>query len=354
MTVVGLSYDAGRNLESVPVVATADSDAPDVVVATYAAFFAYDGQRWQLHATNPSHATRLLNCIRQRPSNGPDQHLQVVEPLTSNLELPDYARRHQRLLESLRAGDLYQANLARRLESRLGGQSPAALYASMRATNPAALGVLWRYDEDRWIASSSPECLLDYDPIDRLVHSYPIKGTRKRLGEETRDRATVAELRTDPKECAEHVMIVDLVRNDLGRVCEFGSVTVPSLFDVMQLPSVHHLVSDICGRLRQEHDVFDLLGALFPGGSITGAPKVAAMQAIERLEPVRRGFYTGSVGVHLASGAATYNILIRTCLIDGDRLRYSTGGGIVVDSIAEREWEETEEKAAALVATLRS
>ena len=168
------------------------------------------------------------------------------------------------------------------------------------------------------------------------------------------DQILATELQLDEKERAEHLMIVDLVRNDLGRVAEAGSVEVQDLFGLQSLPTVHHLVSEVSATVTAETTLADLILALFPGGSITGAPKIAAQEAIERLEGLRRGFYTGSFGlVDHRTGAATFNILIRTCIAAGGRLYYQTGGGIVADSDPAREWTETQHKAAALVAATR-
>jgi para-aminobenzoate synthetase component 1 len=181
-----------------------------------------------------------------------------------------------------------------------------------------------------------------------------MKGTRPR-GEGPRDQALAAELQVDPKERAEHLMIVDLVRNDLGRVAEPGTVTVRDLFGLQTLPTVHHLVSAVSATLRANASLTDALLALFPGGSITGAPKIAAQEAIERLEGQRRGFYTGSFGlIDHRTGEATFNILIRTATAAEGQLHYPTGGGIVADSDPAREWEETEHKAAALMGVARA
>jgi anthranilate/para-aminobenzoate synthase component I len=186
------------------------------------------------------------------------------------------------------------------------------------------------------------------------MHSFPIKGTRPRGRDAAQDEALAAELLADPKDSAEHVMIVDLVRNDLGRVAVPGSVEVRGLAGLQTLPTVHHLVSDVRAVARADVDLAAALVALFPGGSITGAPKIAAMSRIERVEGLRRGFYTGSFGLVFPDGRAAFDILIRTCVVADGRLFYQTGGGIVADSDPEREWEETEHKAAALERALQS
>lgn len=350
LTVVALAYDAGRNLERIPATAREDPVLPDVVVARYPAFLSGHGSRgpWTIHGDDAARARLVASLGREAPAWPPAPTL----TFNSSMSRSEHRAALERILEGVRAGDLYQANVARRLEARFDVAATPALYAAMRRSNPAAYGALWGLGEGRWLASSSPECLLTFDPETRAAHSYPIKGTRRRGRDAAEDAALAAELAADVKERAEHVMIVDLVRNDLGRVAEIGSVRVARLFDVMTLPTVHHLVSDVAATLRSDRDLADLVGALFPGGSITGAPKIAAMQAIEGVEALRRGLYTGSLGVVTGDGAARFNILIRTCFAAEGRLFYQTGGGIVADSDPDREWEETEAKALALTREL--
>jgi anthranilate/para-aminobenzoate synthase component I len=255
------------------------------------------------------------------------------------------------VLGGIAAGDLYEANVARRLEAPFDPAAAPALYWRLRAHNPARYGALWALDRDLWLASSSPECLLTWDRASRRACSYPIKGTRPRGRDPSEDARLAAELASSPKDRAEHVMIVDLVRNDLGRVAEPGSVTVDDLFGVHALPTLHHMISCVQARTRPECDLADVIAALFPGGSITGAPKIAAMNRIERVEGLRRGFYTGSLAVVDREGASL-NILIRTCVAADGRLLYQSGGAIVADSDPDQEWAETETKAAALVRAL--
>jgi len=256
------------------------------------------------------------------------------------------------ILAGIAAGSLYQANVARRLSAELRADATPGLYLRLRATNPAPFGALWALDADTWLASNSPECLMTWDPATRAVHSYPIKGTRPRGSSAAADRALAADLEADEKERAEHLMIVDLVRNDLGRVAVAGSVGVDDLFGVRSWPTVHHMVSDVRATARDDVDLVDIALSLFPGGSITGAPKIAAMAWIEAVEGLRRGFYCGSLGVIESDGRATFNILIRTAVAADGRLFYQTGGGIVADSDPATEWQETEVKAHALTELL--
>ncbi|MCB9731517.1 MAG: anthranilate synthase component I family protein [Deltaproteobacteria bacterium] len=345
-----LAYDAGRNLEALPATAAEPDPVPDVVYLRYPAFAEADGEAgpFRTVARDAAAAARLEGALaadvaapstpRGEPAHG---------ALASSLDEAAHARALATVLAGVAAGDLYQANVARILSAPFPGEATPALFAAMRAANPAAFGALARLDDGLWLASSSPECLLRVDAATREVHSYPIKGTRPRAAAPDDDARAAAALRADAKDRAEHVMIVDLVRNDLGRVAVPGSVVVDALFAAMTLPTVHHLVSDVRGTLRGDADLADLLTAVFPGGSITGAPKIAAMALIEAVEGQRRGYYTGSLGLVRGTGDATFNILIRTAVVAGDRVLYGTGGGIVADSDPALEWAETEAKALA-------
>jgi anthranilate/para-aminobenzoate synthase component I len=349
--VVALAYDAGRNLERVPATAREDPPLPDVVLARYPAFVEGPGPEGPWTVVGPPAARDRLLATLSGPASAPGP---PPEPaLRSSMDRAAHCAALEQILRGIRAGDLYQANVARRLEAPFDPATTPGLYRSLRRANPAAYGALWALDDGTWLASSSPECLLTFSPETRAAHSYPIKGTRPRGADPAEDQALACELTADAKERAEHVMIVDLVRNDLGRVAVIGSVGVDRLFDVMTLPTVHHLVSDVRATVAPERDLADLVSALFPGGSITGAPKIAAMSAIEAVEGLRRGFYTGSLGVVTGDGEACFNILIRTCVAADGRLFYQTGGGIVADSDPDREWAETEAKAAALPLALR-
>jgi para-aminobenzoate synthetase component 1 len=268
---------------------------------------------------------------------------------------------------AISAGDLYQANLARRLAAPFDGD-PWAVFRHLWAGEPAAfaayldLGGAERSpgagdasgagDSPRTapaggrraIVSASPEPFVQVDAGGR-VRSDPIKGTRPRGQARAEDRALAAELLESTKDRAENTMIVDVLRNDLGRVCRPGSVRAPRLWRLERTPSVQHLVSTITGLLAPDRDAFDLLAASFPGGSITGAPKIRSMELIEALEPVRRGPYCGAALWMDAAGAMGSSILIRTFVADGRRLTLHVGGGITWRSDAAVEWEETRAKA---------
>jgi len=251
-----------------------------------------------------------------------------------------------RVQEYLRAGDTFQVNLSREWQLRFAtAPSAATLYASLRRANPAPFAALlqWRSFS---IASSSPERLVEVR--DGIAQTRPIAGTRPRLSGED-DAARIRELIDHPKERAEHVMLIDLERNDLGRVCEPGSIEVDELMRVETYAHVHHIVSNVRGRLRDGVTPSAVLRAVFPGGTITGCPKLRTMQIISELENVGRGAYTGALGYLNRDGDMDFNILIRTLTLHGERVRLRACAGIVVDSLAERELEETRAKARGLL-----
>jgi para-aminobenzoate synthetase component 1 len=246
-------------------------------------------------------------------------------------------------------GDIYQANLTRRLATPFAGD-PWEPYRRLRTGDPSLfsayldLGPSQLSGRPRALLSASPEPFLTVD-ADGRVSTDPIKGTRPRGRSRAEDRALACELLVSAKDRAENVMIVDVLRNDLGRVCRPGSVRVPRLCRLERTAAVQHLVSTVTGRLSEGRDAFDLLAASFPGGSITGAPKIRAMEILEELEPVRRGPYTGALGWMSPDGAMQTSILIRTFIADGRQLTLHVGGGITYRSDPAAEWDETVAKA---------
>ena len=272
-------------------------------------------------------------------------------------EPAEFLGRVARVQEFIRAGDLYQANLSRGWRARLGpGTSAAAIYRRLRAVNPAPFAV-WSQWGGMDILSSSPERLVRVEG--RRVTTRPIAGTRPRsigasIADDSAqcDAAAADALVAHPKERAEHVMLIDLERNDLGRICEAGSVEVRDFMTVETYAHVHHIVSEVAGRLRPEVTPVDALRAVFPGGTITGCPKVRCMQIIGELEQRGRGAYTGSLGMLGLDGSADFNILIRTLTVVGDAVALRAGAGIVADSVPARELEETRAKARGVLAAL--
>ena len=250
-----------------------------------------------------------------------------------------------RAQEFIAAGDIYQVNLAHRFTAAWRGDA-FAFYDSLRHYSPAPYAAFIELD-GRAILSASPESFLKMSGC--AIRTRPIKGTRPRRADATADEKSAYDLITSPKEIAELVMITDLERNDLGRVCEYGSVAVPELLKMERFEQVFHLVSTVEGRLRPEIDHVAALRACFPGGSITGAPKRRAREIIAALEPEPRGLYTGAIGWFGFNGESQFNIAIRTVVVEPEGAHFHVGAGIVADSVPEREWQETLDKAAGIL-----
>jgi anthranilate/para-aminobenzoate synthase component I len=262
-------------------------------------------------------------------------------PAFSNMSRDEHRRRVLRIKEHIAAGDIYQANLSQRFELPYGG-SGLRLYHHLRRVSPAPFGGYLRAGGLE-IVSASPERLLFVDG--ERAWTRPIAGTRPRAADPGSDRALAAELILSPKERAEHIMLVDLARNDMGKVAATGTVAVDELMTVEDYSHVRHIVSNVTARLRPGRDALDALLALFPGGTITGVPKIRCMEILDEMEPEPRGFYTGALFYATPSGRLDANILIRSAVVAGGRVTFQTGGGIVADSDPEAEYEETLHKA---------
>jgi aminodeoxychorismate synthase component I len=272
----------------------------------------------------------------------------VPAALRSNLTRAEYDRMLHRCREHILAGDIYQANLSHRFSAPFAGDG-LDLYRQLRTINPSPFSAYLRFP-DQEIVSCSPERLVKLEH--GRVETRPIAGTRPRGADRDSDRRLQRDLLVNEKERAEHLMIVDMARNDIGRVCEAGSVEVERFMQVEAYSHVRHLVSNVRGSLRSDCDAFDVLAATFPGASITGVPKVRCMEIIDALEPVRRGVYTGSAGYIGLDGVMDFNILIRTFLLQDGCASFHVGGGIVADSQPEREYAETLAKGRALAEAL--
>ncbi len=355
-----LAYDLGRRLERLPVRALDDQRLPDLRLGLHAWTIAWDGRdgrAWLAgRAVDGDLAglERMLAGARARadaaarvPARGEPAFVRLV--FRSEPDLTTWLERVGAVQAAIASGELYQANLTRRLVAPFDGD-PWPIFRRLRAGEPAAFSAFVDLGREpatgarRAIVSASPEPFLALDASGR-VRTDPIKGTRPRGRTRAEDRALAGELLGSGKDRAENTMIVDVLRNDLGRVCRPGSVRVPRLWRLERTPSVQHLVSTVTGRLVPGSDAFDLLAATFPGGSITGAPKIRAMELIESLEPVRRGPYCGAALWVDAGGAMGSSILIRTFVADGRRLTLHVGGGITWQSDPAAEWEETRTKA---------
>ncbi len=251
--------------------------------------------------------------------------------------------------EYIAAGDIYQANLSQRFSADLGGRDPLELYRVLRGINPSPFAAYGEFG-DLTVVSSSPERLVRLR--EGVADTRPIAGTRRRGRDMDETRELTAELLTNEKERAEHIMLLDLERNDLGKVCDYGSVQVDEMMVVEDYSHVIHIVSNVRGELAPGRDGFDLIRAVFPGGTITGVPKVRCMEIIDELEPVARGLYTGSLGYLANTGDLDLNIIIRTFVVKDGVAHLQVGAGIVADSDPGREYQETLQKAEALVKAL--
>ena len=266
-------------------------------------------------------------------------------PVKPNMMQADFESMVRRCKEYISAGDIYQANLSQRFTAKIGNTDPLQLYMVLRDINPSPFAAYLDFG-DLQLVSSSPERLISLR--EGIAETRPIAGTRRRGGNRAETQELSAELLTNEKERAEHVMLLDLERNDLGKVCDYGTVRVDEMMVVEDYSHVIHIVSNVRGELTAGRDAFDLIRAVFPGGTITGVPKVRCMEIIDELEPVARGPYTGSIGYISNAGDMDLNIIIRTFVIKDRTAHIQVGAGIVADSDPEREYFETLQKAEAL------
>lgn len=298
---------------------------------------------WVEEETSHPASTYSQTPVQTRRELRKDQNRKSI--IRSNFDKEDYLKAIKKAIDYIFAGDIFQVNLSQRFESEIA-ISPFQLYKRLRTINPAPFAAFLNF-EGVVVASSSPERFLRRSG--NVVETRPIKGTRPRGRTPDEDRRLAQELLSSPKDRAENIMIVDLERNDLGRVCQYGSVHVPELLTIEEYPTVFHLVSTIRGTVPPDKDNVDIIKACFPGGSITGAPKVRAMEIIDELEPTRRSVYTGAIGYLDFGGQMDLNIVIRTFIIKENRAYFQAGGGIVADSDPEAEYQETLDKARALM-----
>jgi para-aminobenzoate synthetase component I len=349
-------YDLTRRIERLPARARDAERIPDMVIGIYdwAVVVDHSERRAWLAGQGRDPDTdlkwnALVRLFTDMPPERRRAPFRVTSPVTSNLTPQHYGRAFDRVLDYITAGDCYQVNLAQRFSAEASGD-PWLAYQRLRLINPAPYSAFLSTPYAQ-ILSASPERFLRVE--NRQVETKPIKGTRPRAGHPRLDAELIAELVASEKDRAENLMIVDLLRNDLSKNCELGSVKVPKLFEVESFATVHHLVSTVTGKLAPGRDAIDLLRGAFPGGSITGAPKVRAMQIIEEIEPHRRGVYCGAIGYVGYDGNMDTNIAIRTLVHSHGTVRFWAGGGIVADSQREAEYQETFDKAAALLSLLQ-
>lgn len=348
-------YDLGRTIENIATIAHNNEQIPDMAIGIYDWAIITDHQQQQCwlasfglnentHATWPELIERVTNPALRKTAE-----FKLTGDLHCNLDRQQYQSAFNKIQHYVREGDCYQVNLAKRFEITATGD-PWYAYKLLRQYNAAPFSVFFAPPQVT-LLSSSPERLLQVQ--DNKVETKPIKGTcRRDLDDSDHDLALANKLLHSTKDRAENLMIVDLLRNDLGKVCLTDSIKVPTLFALESFATVHHLVSTVTGTLSAEHDAVSLLRACFPGGSITGAPKLRAMEIIEELEPNRRGAYCGSMAYIGFDGDMDSNILIRTLVHSDNRLRFWAGGGIVADSNVDDEYQEVHDKAAAMLSLI--
>lgn len=352
-------YDLGRRIEHLPNIANASPNMPEMMVGIYDWAVVVDHRLQRTVLVSHMHylsEEKWQSLTQLFSQTAPPQinHFYVDTPVHSNFDEGQYAQAFDRIKGYIREGDCYQVNLAQRFSAKVSGSSWQC-YLKLRELSPAPfmayMDLTMPTGQKIQILSVSPERFLQL--VDGAVETRPIKGTRPRNGNPDEDTASAIELLTSVKDRAENLMIVDLLRNDIGKVCEIGSVKADKLFQLQSFANVHHLVSTITGRLKQEKTALDLLRSCFPGGSITGAPKLRSMQIIEELEPHRRGVYCGCIGYIDQSGDMDTNISIRTAVITEGDIYFYAGGGVVADSTSAKEYKETFDKASNFLTTMQ-
>jgi len=353
-----LSYDFGRHLEQLPQRAVDDLHLPDARFGLYAWALVSDHQaqtsQLVFHpALVDGERQRLISLFSlfSQPGAETAAAFKLHGPMTPDLSAQTYAQAIARIHAYIQAGDCYQVNFTQRFRAACSGD-PWAAYCALREACPTPFSGFQSLPDAGAVLSLSPERFIKISQ--RQVETRPIKGTRPRGLTPEEDAANAAELLASPKDRAENLMIVDLLRNDLGRTCRTGSVNVPELFSLESYPNVHHLVSSVTGELADDKDALDLIAGSFPGGSITGAPKIRAMQIIDELEPTRRGLYCGSLVYLDVRGEMDSSIAIRSLLVKDGQVCCWGGGGIVADSEWQAEYQESLTKVRVLLQTLES
>lgn len=361
-----LGYELGKYLENLPASKQNDLGFPDYLLGLYDLVVAWDhtlGKAWVFSSGFPyleeprrqQHAeSRLewaLNSIAKVKEQSPIPSFSLApESIRSTFTQYEYEQAVRRVIEYIRAGDIFEVNISQRFSTILPDEITALdLYRKLRCLNPAPFSAYMQYKHYA-IASASPERFLKLQA--RIVETRPIKGTRPRNADLVQDKRAALELESSEKDRAENIMIVDLMRNDLSRVCLPHSVKVPQLCKLESFATVHHLVSSVEGELMPGKSAIDLIRATFPGGSITGAPKIRAMEIISEIEPTVRGPYCGSMGYIAFNNEMDLSITIRTFVLANRHLTFQVGGAVTVDSSPQEEYDETLVKAAALQRTL--
>ncbi|GIU34447.1 aminodeoxychorismate synthase component I [Shewanella colwelliana] len=346
------SYDLGRRVESLPHIAQQDIALPEMNVGLYTWALIYDRceTQWSLvHYHGSAALESTLAEIESQLSVAPTHtHFSLTHDWQPQISQHDYSEKFDTVQRYLHSGDCYQINLTQRFDAQYQGDEWQA-YLKLRASNKAPFSAFIRLPQHS-ILSISPERFIQLNGSD--IETKPIKGTLPRSSDPVLDKLAAATLAASEKDRAENVMIVDLLRNDIGKVAQAGSVGVPHLFDIESFPAVHHLVSTVTAKLDSRYSGCDLLRAAFPGGSITGAPKIRAMEIIEELEPSRRSIYCGTIGYISQDGKMDTNITIRTLVTEDQHIYCWAGGGIVADSNVDAEYQESYDKVSRILPIL--
>ena len=342
-----IAYDAVRYWEKLPQKASDDLNFPDAQLGFFDDGIVFDHRQRRAfyYYSNDNRLAEVERLIKQ-PSDS--EALTYNQPKV-NITKKRFEKAVEKAKEYIISGDIFQVVLSKRYEFHVKGDL-LAFYRSLREINPSPYMYFLKAG-DRQIIGSSPEMLVRVD--NRMVETFPIAGTRPCVENQGENRRLAKELLADPKERAEHLMLVDLARNDIGKIAKFGSVHVPEFMKVHRYSHVQHIVSQVVGDLKENCECYDALRAIFPAGTVSGAPKVRAMEIIEELEPTRRGPYAGAVGYFSYNGNADFAITIRTLFADKGKAYIQVGAGIVADSVPEREWFETDHKAEALMKALK-
>jgi len=341
-----ISYDAVRYWEKIPEKSFADLGFPDLEMGIFDDGFIFNHLQKQAfyYYRDEDRLPEVESLLKQSVESN---ELSYTQPKV-NTKKESYERAVEKAKEYIISGDIFQVVLSKRYQIEIEG-SLIPFYKALRSINPSPYMYFYK-SGDRQIVGSSPEMLVRVE--NRIVETFPIAGTKPIANDPIENNKLACELLADPKERAEHVMLVDLARNDVGKISKYGSVHVAEFMKVHQYSHVQHIVSQVVGELKDNLQSYDALRAVFPAGTVSGAPKVRAMEIIDELEPAKRGPYAGAVGYFSYNGNADFAITIRTLFADKNQAYIQAGAGIVADSIAEREWFETDHKAKALMQAL--
>lgn len=345
-----VSYDFNRFIEKIEDISEDDLQLPQLIFLKPQLIIVKNeltGEMFEINYGVEDYLWDLENNIKSPIIDFKEIVWEDLEVFETNMNREKFTEIVNKAKEYIKEGDIFQVNLSQRFTGKIGEKDSLELYRILREINPSPFASYVALDDFK-VISQSPERLVRLK--DGISDTRPIAGTRRlEKGNEEKNQKLAEEMLNDPKECAEHVMLVDLERNDIGKLAKFGTVKVDEFMVVERYSHVMHLVSNVLGELKENYDSIDLLESMFPGGTITGAPKIRSMEIIEELEPTRRGFYTGSLGYIDYSGNMDFNIIIRSFIEKENKVHFQVGAGIVYDSIPEREYKETINKGRAMI-----